>query len=73
MDGARFGESRMNKLATINNGDFYPKSATKPAGGVARPSRAQVEQAVSTLIRWSGDDPECEGLVATRARVVRAF
>jgi hypothetical protein len=70
MDGARFGESRMNKLATINNGDFCPKSATKPAGGVARPSRAQVEQAVSTLIRWSGDG---EGLVATPARVVRAF
>jgi hypothetical protein len=42
----------MNKLATSNNGDFCLKSATKPAGGVARPSRAQVEQAVSTLIRW---------------------
>ena len=26
-----------------------------------------------TLIRWSGDDPEREGLVATPARVVRAY
>ena len=62
----------MNKLATIN-GDFRPESKTKRAGGVPRPSREQAEQAVSTLIRWSGDDPDREGLVATPARVVRAY
>jgi GTP cyclohydrolase I len=32
-----------------------------------------VEEAVSTLIRWSGDDPEPEGLIATPARVARAY
>jgi GTP cyclohydrolase I len=63
----------MNKLARINDGDFRPESETKIAGGVPRPSREQAEQAVSTLIRWSGDDPEREGLVATPARVVRAY
>src|SRR3974390_3912986 len=37
-----------------------------------RPSRAEAEDAVRTLIRWAGDDPEREGLIATPARVVRA-
>lgn len=40
---------------------------------VVRPSRAEAEQAVNTLIRWAGDDPEREGLSATPARVVRAY
>ena len=38
-----------------------------------RPSRAEAEQAVSTLIRWAGDDPGREGLQDTPARVVRAY
>jgi GTP cyclohydrolase I len=63
----------MNKLARINAGDIRPETATKSIGGVSRPSREQAEQAVSTLIRWSGDDPDREGLVATPARVVRAY
>jgi GTP cyclohydrolase I len=63
----------MNRLARINAGDFRPESAIKPAGRLPRPTREQAEQAVSTLIRWSGDDPDREGLVATPARVVRAY
>lgn len=38
-----------------------------------RPSRAEAEEAVRTLIRWAGDDPEREGLVGTPDRVVRAY
>jgi len=38
-----------------------------------RPSREAAEEAVRTLIRWSGDDPEREGLLGTPARVVRAY
>ena len=38
-----------------------------------RPSRAEVEQAVRTLIRWTGDDPERDGLVETPSRVARAY
>jgi GTP cyclohydrolase IA len=40
---------------------------------IERPSRAEAEQAVSTLIRWAGDDPNREGLLETPARVVRAY
>jgi len=38
-----------------------------------RPSRAEAEEAVRTLIRWAGDDPEREGLLGTPDRVVRAY
>jgi GTP cyclohydrolase I len=51
-----------------------------PAGsGVAvlseseRPSRAEAEEAVRTLIRWAGEDPAREGLRGTPERVVRAY
>src|SRR5205814_420494 len=40
---------------------------------VARPSRAEAEEAVRTLIRWAGDDPRREGLRGTPARVARAY
>jgi len=39
----------------------------------SRPSRADAESAVRTLIRWAGDDPDREGLAATPARVARAY
>jgi len=38
-----------------------------------RPLRAEAEEAVRTLIRWAGDDPTREGLLATPGRVVRAY
>jgi GTP cyclohydrolase IA len=38
-----------------------------------RPERAEVEAAVRTIIRWTGDDPERAGLLDTPARVARAF
>jgi GTP cyclohydrolase IA len=72
MDSTRFGENGMNKLAKINGGDFRSESAIKSAGGIARRSREQVEQAVSTLIRMVGRRSRARGLVATPARVVRA-
>jgi GTP cyclohydrolase I len=37
------------------------------------PTRKKAEEAVRTLLRWAGDDPEREGLTETPARVVRAF
>jgi GTP cyclohydrolase I len=33
----------------------------------------EVEEAVKTLIRWAGDDPEREGLIDTPKRVARAW
>jgi GTP cyclohydrolase I len=38
-----------------------------------KPDRAEVEAAVRTLIRWSGEDPDREGLIETPARVTRAY
>jgi len=38
-----------------------------------RPTRAEAEAAVVTLIRWAGDDPARAGLADTPARVVRAY
>src|SRR5215469_10665470 len=39
----------------------------------ARPSRAQAEAAVRTLIAYAGDDPAREGLLDTPKRVVSAY
>jgi GTP cyclohydrolase I len=41
--------------------------------GAERPSRAEIEAAVRTLIAATGDDPEREGLKDTPARVARAY
>jgi GTP cyclohydrolase IA len=38
-----------------------------------KPDRAEVEAAVRTIIRWSGDNPDREGLIETPARVTRAL
>ncbi|MBT5435677.1 MAG: GTP cyclohydrolase I FolE [Rhodospirillaceae bacterium] len=38
-----------------------------------RPPREEAEAAVRTLIRWTGDDPDREGLLDTPSRVVRAY
>jgi GTP cyclohydrolase IA len=38
-----------------------------------RPSRAEAENAVRTLIKWAGDDPAREGLADTPSRVVRSY
>ena len=40
---------------------------------VRRPSREEALDAVRTLIRWAGDDPEREGLLGTPDRVVRSY
>ncbi|HYD05757.1 MAG TPA: GTP cyclohydrolase I FolE [Reyranella sp.] len=42
-------------------------------GKADRPSQTDAEEAVRTLIRWAGDDPQREGLLETPARVARAY
>lgn len=39
----------------------------------AKPTRAEAEAAVRTLLQWAGDDPTREGLQDTPSRVVRAY
>ncbi|QQS11438.1 MAG: GTP cyclohydrolase I FolE [Rhodospirillales bacterium] len=48
-------------------------SAIATVGSHAKPTRAEAEDAVRTLLRWAGDDPAREGLVGTPDRVVRAY
>lgn len=52
--------SSKKNLSLINNRDDAP-------------SREQAEEAVRTLLRWAGDDPDREGLLDTPARVVRSY
>ena len=40
---------------------------------MAKPTQADAEAAVRTLIEWAGDDPEREGLIETPARVARSY
>jgi GTP cyclohydrolase IA len=61
----------MDKVTRLNQGR---KSRTRTTNDPAiRPSRAEAEAAVRTLVRWAGDDPDREGLIGTPARVVRAY
>jgi GTP cyclohydrolase I len=60
----------------MSSGTVSPLSLTarvRPPAGVKRPTRAEAEEAVRTLIRWAGDDPSREGLLGTPDRVVRAY
>ncbi len=38
-----------------------------------RPTQEEAEEAVKTLLRWAGDDPNREGLLETPNRVVRSY
>ena len=38
-----------------------------------KPTRADVEAAVKTILRWTGEDPNRDGLRETPARVTKAF
>ena len=38
-----------------------------------KPTRDEEEAAVRTMIAWTGDNPDREGLVETPKRVVRAY
>ena len=44
-----------------------------PAMSAARPSQAEAEAAVRTLIRWAGDNPDREGLQDTPKRVAKSY
>ncbi len=53
-----------------------PESDLEPARSaslVEKPTQAEAEEAVRTLLRWAGDDPNREGLIDTPGRVVRAY
>ena len=39
----------------------------------AKPTREEAKEAVKTLIKWAGDNPDREGLLETPKRVVKAY
>jgi GTP cyclohydrolase I len=45
----------------------------KMAADFGMPSCEEVETAFRTIVRWTGDDPDREGLVKTPARMARAY
>ena len=56
----------MNVMNKLDNAAAVPETAD-------RPTEAEAEEAVRTLLRWAGDDPAREGLNDTPGRVVRAY
>ena len=58
----------MSARKAVDGRDIVKATATNE-----RPSRAEVEAAFRTIIRWIGDDPDRDGLTETPARVTRAF
>ncbi|MBV1901657.1 MAG: GTP cyclohydrolase I FolE [Kordiimonadaceae bacterium] len=57
-------------LERINND---PELKVIPPVADQRPTRAEAEAAVRTLIQWAGDDPTREGLLDTPKRVAKAY
>ncbi len=53
--------------------DIAARAADETTMLSSRPTRAEAEAAVRTLIRWAGDDPTREGLIDTPKRVAKAF
>src|SRR5438105_6646695 len=62
----------MGKIVKLNRLS-KKRSGSGSANFLRRPTREEAQDAVRTLIRWAGDDPDREGLVGTPARVVRAY
>lgn len=58
----------MGKLVNLRTVRGRPKTKKRKS-----PTETEAENAVRTLIRWAGDDPDREGLKATPGRVVRAY
>ena len=58
----------MGKLVNLSTVRGQPKVQKRE-----EPTETEAENAVRTLIRWAGDDPDREGLKATPGRVVGAY
>ncbi len=57
-----------------SNGGHPAAAAKSPVQKIwERPNREEVEKAVHTLLLWTGDDPDREGLIDTPARVAKAY
>lgn len=50
-----------------------PRSEDDKATTLPRPTQEEAEEAIRTLLRWAGDDPNREGLLDTPQRVAKAY
>lgn len=60
-------------MTSIKNDNTVPLEISNDDAPQARPSKAQAEEAVRTLIRYLGEDPTREGLLETPSRVVKSY
>ncbi|CAK0750943.1 GTP cyclohydrolase IA [Azospirillaceae bacterium] len=63
----------VSECATNQGNNLESGTLLRQEESAERPSRAEAEEAVKTLIRWAGDNPAREGLIGTPDRVVRAY
>jgi len=61
------------KPVSVIDGIEGHKTTDELATSTGKPSREEAKEAVRTLIRWAGDDPDREGLLETPRRVVDAY
>jgi GTP cyclohydrolase IA len=59
--------------ASVKNAALSVVDPHSNFGTVVKPSREEAEAAVRTLLRWTGDNPDREGLIDTPARMVKAY
>ncbi len=69
-DNALITDSQIQKST---NGCTIKTNGHAPATKIQKPTEAEAEAAVRTLIAWAGDDPEREGLIDTPKRVAKAY
>src|SRR5690349_2403898 len=67
--GGTTGDAFMDAVAK----KVMPASSYMDKPETNRPTEAEVEAAVRTLIRWTGDNPDREGLLDTPTRVMKAY
>jgi GTP cyclohydrolase I len=72
-NGFKFRWQMSWKGISMNPNVHALNRARAPLSETQRPDRAEVESAVRTIIRWTGEDPERDGLRETPTRVTRAF
>ncbi|MFS8039116.1 GTP cyclohydrolase I FolE [Xanthobacter sp. AM11] len=69
----RKAQARPKGKASDDGAPPAPKVHPPLPDGTARPSRAEAEAAVRTLLAYLGEDPAREGLLDTPKRVVKAY
>jgi GTP cyclohydrolase I len=70
---ASHGLVRRQEITVMSSSVHTLEPLRMPPQGHGKPGRAELEAAVRTILRWTGDDPDRDGLIETPARVARAL